>query len=194
MNQAKILAKNLNIVFILLFTPTSFALSSDANLPLYFQSDSIVYNKEQHQTTYIGHVHITQGTTRISGNRIVIQYGKNDRIDKIIDTGNLAHYTTLPDQQSTQLYAQAKKITFNANSKIVTLEANGKVTQEKNVFTGPHIWYDIVAGVVRTTSKKNQETVIVIQPQNRSRTPQQASGYGMQTVLPKGERKIRTPK
>lgn len=163
----KILLKNLSLVSVLAFHAPVFALSSDGNLPFHFKSNSIIYNGKQHTATYIGHVRVTQGTTRIRGNKLVVQYGKNGGVKKMIDTGNLAHYSTLPDRQSKRLYAQAKKITYNPTTKIVLLEQHAKVTQEKNIFTGPHIWYDSGAGVVRTTPKKNQKTVIIIEPQDK---------------------------
>ena len=162
----RLVLRGLLLLLLTLSTPC-LALSSDAALPYYFKSDHLIYNNRRHQTIYIGHVHITQGTTKISGDKVIVQYGKNSRIKKMIDTGNFAHYSTLPDNHPDRLYAQAKKITYNPITKIVVLEHQGKVTQEKNVFTGPHIWYDIAAGVVRTTPRKNQQTVIVIQPQDK---------------------------
>lgn len=155
----------LSLSFIVFIPSSIFALSSDAKLPFHFHSVSITYNKYTHQTTYLGNVHITQGTTRISGNEVVIQYGSDGTVKKLIDTGNPAHYSTLTDNRPGRLYATAKKIIYNPKTRIVLMEGNGRVTQEKNVFSGPHIWYYMDAGVVRTTPQKNQETKIVIQPQ-----------------------------
>lgn len=163
----KLLLKNLSLISILALNLSAFGLSSDANLPFHFKSKSIIYNQKQHTTIYLGHVHVTQGSTQIRGDKLVVQYEKNGTVKKMIDTGNPAHYSTLPDHQSSHLYAQAGKITFNPKIKTVLLEYQAKVTQEKNIFTGPHIWYDSDTGVIRTTPKKNQKTVIIIQPQDR---------------------------
>ena len=71
------------------------------------------------------------------------------------------------NRQSARFYAQARKITYHPITKIVLLEHHSKVTHQKNVFTGPHIWYDIATGIVRTSPKKNHKTMIVIQPQDK---------------------------
>lgn len=159
------LRKNLSLLTLLSITPLCHALSSDTQLPYQFKSDSIIYKEKQHQTIYVGHVHIKQGSTQLSGNRVFIQY-KNGKIEKLVATGNPAYYSTLPDRQQSDLLARAKTITFYPTKKTVLLEHDAKVTEEKNIFTGPHIWYDIVAGIVTTTPKNNQKTVIIIQPQD----------------------------
>lgn len=159
--------KYLSLIILWIIAPACFALSSDAKLPYHFKSNSITYLEKRHQTIYTGHVHVTQGTTQLSSKRLLVQYRKGGGIEKMIATGNLAHYSTLPDHQPARLFAEAKKITFNPIAGTVLLEHKARVTQEKNIFTGPHIWYDVVAGVVRTTPQKHQKTVIVIQAQDQ---------------------------
>jgi lipopolysaccharide export system protein LptA len=148
-------------------TPIGFARSSDEQQPYHFTSDSMVYNKNKRQTIYLGHVQVTQGTTHLSGDKIIVQYDQNTQIQTLITTGNLAHYSTLPDHESDRLYAEAKKIIFNPITKKALLRHQAKITQKNNIFAGPRIWYDMAHGVVHTTPRQHQKTVIIIQPQDQ---------------------------
>lgn len=167
MNLTRVYKKIFNIIFFLTFSTTSFGLSQDAKLPIYFKSDSLIYNKKQNEMTYIGHVYITEGSTKIGGNKVIVQYGQNNQVKKLIDVGKPAYYSTLLNHQRSRLDAQAEKIIFDPVKNIIMLKKHAKITQEENRFTAPYIWYDITKGVVKTTPTQNQKTVIVIQPQDQ---------------------------
>lgn len=155
---------------IIIFIPCcAFALKSDSDKPYYIRSNSVIYDRNKNTAIYIGNVHIRQGTTRLSGDKVVIFLSKHNQVKRLLAYGQLAHYSTLPNQKKKRFNAQAEKIDYNPIKKTVLLLKNGKVTQDNNIFTGPYIWYDIGHGIVKSKPSKQQyHTVIVIQPQKKT--------------------------
>lgn len=64
-------SKLLGLIFLLL-PIIVVARSSDQYLPYHIQADAIIYNQNLHTTIYQGHVHATQGTTRLTGDKVVV--------------------------------------------------------------------------------------------------------------------------
>ncbi len=147
------------------------ALSSDQYQSYHISARSMNYNHKSRTITYLGNVHITQGTTTLTGDKVIMYQSPNsNKITKVVVYGNLAHYSTLPDQKKKKLFAKAKQIYYHPQKKTVLLLGKGRVTQNNNVFTGPHIWYDMDHEVVRsTTQSPQQRTVVIIQPQQRNK-------------------------
>ena len=155
----------------------SWALTNDQFKPFHISAKSVTYNHDQHKATFTGDVIATQGTTRLSGNKIILYLSSSQKItglrlsssQKITElraVGNLAHYSTLPDNEKHKIHAQAKEIIYDPNKKIITLLKNGKITKENNVFSGPHISYDILHGIVRSTpTQEQQKTIVYLQPE-----------------------------
>lgn len=148
---------------------TAWALDSDKYAPMHVISDTATYDRNQHTITYEGSVQMNQGTSHLDGDKVIVYQipDSNNKIDKIIAFGKPAHYSTLPQANKSRLFVEALKITYNPVKRTVLLEENGRVNQDGNIFTGPHIWYDMVNGVVHsqaTTGK--QRTEMIIQPQS----------------------------
>ena len=146
-----------------------YALNSDQTQPYHIQANTVTYNRSLHTTIYLGNVHARQGTTQVTGDKVMVYNTKDsNKIARIIATGHPAKYSTLPDNQHKVLHAEANTIEFNPIKDEVLLVKNAKVTQEQNLFTGPHIWYDMKNQVVVSTSPHGHgRTTVVIQPQNK---------------------------
>jgi len=145
-----------------------FALSSDKYLPYRIKADTVIYNRNLHKTIYQGHVDAVQGTTHLTGDKVIVYNSKrNNKITLIVATGKNAHYTTLPDNKS-RLFAEAEIIKYYPLKDQVFFITHAKITQDQNLFTGPHIWYDMSKQVVVSTNPNGQgRTTVVIEPQNK---------------------------
>lgn len=154
-------------IALLTIQPSCWALSSDSQQAYRVQSTSVLYNRDHHQTTYTGNVIAQQGSTTVSGNKLlIISSPDTGDVSEIIAYGKQAHYSTLPDKQTQKLYAQADTIKYWPKQGKVLLIKNGKITQKSNVFTGELIWYDINKQTVLSGSGSKSRTTIVIQPQH----------------------------
>ncbi|ABS77934.1 lipopolysaccharide transport periplasmic protein LptA [Coxiella burnetii] len=143
------------------------ALSSDQFKPYHVRSIEVIYRRPDHITLYHGDVYATQGTTWISGDKVIVYHNPTtNRIVRLKAIGHPAHYSTMPDNQKARLYAQAETILYFPAKAQVLLIKNARVTQKQNILTGPHIWYDIKKQtVISTVPNGKGNTTVVIEPQ-----------------------------
>lgn len=153
----------------------AWALDSDQYQVMHVISNTATYDRNQHTIIYDGAVQMDQGTSHLDGDKVIVYQlpaTNTNKIQKVVALGNPAHYSTLPQPNKARLFVEALKITYDPTSKTVLLEGNGKVTQEGNVFSGPHIWYDMANGVVHSLAAPGkQRTEMVIQPQIAPKKP-----------------------
>lgn len=153
---------------LVLLAGTSFALPSDRTKPYRIRADKITFDQKQHTSTYINNASICQGTTHLSGQKITLTLNQsNSTIRKLIDIGHPAHFNTLQKSNDKPLMAQADTIIYYPQKQQALLLGHGQIKQDKNIFRGPHIWYDIRNQIVTSTTKKGKgKTTLLIQPQN----------------------------
>jgi len=157
-----------NVAFLVLIAviTKTFANDQQKTVAYSFKSESITYYSKKQEMIYQGNVYVTENETVLTGKKLIVQYGKNGEIKKLILSGHPAQYSTIPRNKTARLYAQAKKIIYNLETKKVVLIQKAKITFKENIFTGPLIWYDVEMGIVRTMPQKdNERTTIIIQPQ-----------------------------
>lgn len=160
-----------NLMFVALVSGwciTAAALDTDQYEAMHVVSDTATYDRDHHTITYEGHVQVEQGTSHLDGDKVIIYQMPDDsnKTQQVIAYGQPAHYSTIPQLNKSRLFVEALKITYDPNTKTVLLEDQGRVTQDGNIFSGPHIWYDMVNGVVHSVKGPgNERTEVTIQPQ-----------------------------
>ena len=153
---------------LMLFSLRAMALSSDQHQQAYFRSDQMTYYLHNQQVIYSGHAQITQGSTHISGEKIIVFTNhKSHGISDLTITGQPAHYQTLPDQSQKKLTAHAKKIHYNAAKHSVVLTGRAVVHQPPNSLASKKIWYDIKKNQARTSIRTTERTTIYLGPQGK---------------------------
>ncbi|MCH9770685.1 MAG: lipopolysaccharide transport periplasmic protein LptA [Gammaproteobacteria bacterium] len=151
----------------LIISTSSFALATDQNKPAYFRADKILYNIHSRQITYIGHVHMQQGTTKLSGDKAILNQNPTGGIKTFIIYGRPAHYFTLSSKNKQPLQARADQINYNANTKLATLIGHAVAVQKPNQIASQKIWYDTQHEQARTAATSGQHhTRIVLGPQD----------------------------
>lgn len=145
------------------------ALQSDLSKPYLFHSNTVMYQRNRHETIYQGQVTAKQGSTTISGDTILVFNSSIDAsIKEIIAHGKQAHYSTKPNPSSEKLHAQANTIKYWPKDGKVLLIKAAKINQHHNIFTGGLIWYDINKQTVLSGSNTASHTRIVIQPHKKA--------------------------
>ncbi|WP_244897153.1 LptA/OstA family protein [Candidatus Coxiella mudrowiae] len=75
-------------------------------------------------------------------------------------------YTTLPNMDKARLYAEANTIIYYPPKAQVVLIKNARVTQNQDILTEPHIWYDIKKQtVISINLGEKNTTTMVVEPQ-----------------------------
>lgn len=148
----------------------TFAVASFAVINI--QADKASYNYKTRIYTYVGHVKITETnpemTTKLTGDTIMITNSPNQKIQKIIALGNLAHYDTLPRDKQHPTRGQAQRIEIYPPQQKIILVGKGKMFQDNNSFAGPRLEYFIKKQTLMAFPSKQNQTVIVIQPSRHS--------------------------
>jgi lipopolysaccharide export system protein LptA len=148
---------------ILLLTPfLLWANPSDDAQDIAINADAFHYDNQSGIATYTGNVVATQGTRKLTGDRLeVFRHEKTGKLDKIIVHGNLAHYQGLTDPDKPLLFAKASQITYEIPNKFLTLTGKAEVTQGGDVYRSEKIEYDGVKETIYSPPSKQQTTIIL---------------------------------
>lgn len=153
------------LLILLLFSTSTFALNSDAQKTTHMTADKVVYNRNSHISTYIGHVKFSQGTTSLTADKVIVYDRENsNKIYKIVAFGKRAHYSTLPEGKKALLHAKANTIKYYPQKNIAILIGNAEVTQKDNSMSGMRITYNTKKDTILLTPKTKGRARVVFQP------------------------------
>lgn len=152
--------------WILLFSSSCIALSSDSKEKLFITADTTIYNYKTGLNIYAGHVKVDQGTTHIVADRLTTRTNLQHKIREAIAYGEKeqAHYWTIPKLGDEPLHAKAKIIKFYPIDDNVILEKNVLVKQKENSFQGELIVYNMDEQTITVPATKTGRAVIVYNP------------------------------
>ena len=134
-----------------------FAYESDAKKPVFLESDSAKWDEESQKSTYRGNVIVTQGSMLLTGDLLIVT-SKNDKINKMVITGEKATY-----KQKTRsgkiINGEAKKIEhFVDQAKIIFLN-KAVLTQSNNIVKSNKIIYKTDTENISAGDKKGKSRV-----------------------------------
>lgn len=156
------------IAMVMVATSSSaFALSADSVQALHITADSSSFNYKLGNSSYEGNVKVDQGTTHLNSDKLTTHNNAQHKIEEAIAYGitHLAEYITIPKDGDEQLHAKAKTIKFYPAKSLVILEGNVIVTQGKNSFNGPIIYYNTKDQTIDAPASKSGRATIVIEPE-----------------------------
>tara|TARA_S200000501_G_scaffold290349_1_gene275348 strand:+ start:4120 stop:4626 length:507 start_codon:yes stop_codon:yes gene_type:complete len=134
-----------------------FANESDSEKPVFLESDSAKWDEESQKSTYRGNVIVTQGSMLLTGDLLIVT-SKNDKINKMVITGEKATY-----KQKTRsgkiINGEAKKIEhFVDQAKIIFLN-KAVLTQSNNIVKSNKIIYKTDTENISAGDKKGKSRV-----------------------------------
>jgi lipopolysaccharide export system protein LptA len=154
-------------IFLLWFSPVLFALEADKKEPLHIKADQVFFDHQTGINTYKGHVVLTQGTTQLEANTIVVNFNTNDELEKIVAKGTPAHYRTLFDSKKPEVVGVAGVMEYYPSQGILRLSEAAKITEGGNSFEGSQIEYNIWKKIVTSATAENGKIHIQLQPQKK---------------------------
>jgi lipopolysaccharide export system protein LptA len=157
------------------------ALPTDRDQPIHIQSDDAQLDDKQGVAVYTGGVVITQGSMKITGNKVTVTRAANGDVDVFTAVGNLAYYEQKPAVDKPIVQAYGVTIQYFASQNRIVLVDKAKVINDGNTSEGEKIVYDTVRQVVnagRATGTKvtapRPRIDMVIQPKKKTDQPQKA--------------------
>jgi lipopolysaccharide export system protein LptA len=160
------------------------ALSSDRNQPINIEADSATLHEKYGNSTYRGNVHLRQGTLHLHGDTMTVEM-RDERIEKIVLTGNPATYVQRPDDADRDQHAEAGRIEYYAREERMVLLEDARIWQlENEEFSSDRIVFNLADNTVNAGGGSNGDRVrIILQPRNSADTepapepgPEPASG------------------
>ncbi|SEL75247.1 lipopolysaccharide export system protein LptA [Atopomonas hussainii] len=152
----------------------SWALPSDREQPIRIQADAAELDDRQGVAVYTGSVVVTQGSLRITGEKVTLTRDASGEVDVVTATGNLAQYQQQPSSDKQLVKAWGKTIQYKAANERIILIDQAKVVQEGNTFEGEKIVYDTARQIVNAgratgsnVSSPRPRIDMVIQPKKK---------------------------
>jgi len=157
-HQLKSMLK-ITTVFLLIFvfSPNAIALTDDSTKPINIQADSAEINDDTGISTYRGNVKITQGSTVLTGDIVILETA-NKKVKKIISEGKLSTFKQTTDD-GRKINAEAEKMVYSITGNKIVLTKNAKLTEAGNTFSSDKITFYTDKEIVTAGSSSGNDRV-----------------------------------
>ncbi len=152
--------KSLTILLLTVYACGAYALSTDKQQDMEIVADTADMDDIKGITIYRGDVVVTQGTMRITGHTLTVNFNDNGDMELAIMEGNPATYRQLPDNSEKYDEAESLRMEYYALKDYIILIDNALVIKpDGSRMTGSRIEYDTLLsqvkakGSVKTTKK-----------------------------------------
>jgi len=143
----------------ILFTLCTYAiaLTDDSSKPINIQADSAEINDATGVSTCRGNVVITQGSTRLTGDLVILET-ENKKVQKIISEGKLSTFKQTTDD-GRKINAEAEKMVYSITGNKIVLTKNAKLTEAGNTFASDKITFYTDKEIVSAGSSSGNDRV-----------------------------------
>lgn len=157
-------------LLLLVAVPGAWALDSDRGQPVELSADQAELNNVTGVGVYTGDVVLTQGSMRITADRMTIHTTPEGQLARIVAEGDLATFRQLPEGETEYIRARAPRMEYTATQPaFVELTGGAVLTQGKNEFRGQLIRYDVGQDLVTARGGEggDERIRITLFPENR---------------------------
>lgn len=148
--------KYLVTIALFMFAQAGLGLSTDQDQPATVEADEVEYDFRTGTRTYKGNVIVVQGSLRITGDKLLVQY-ENNEMKLATVWGNLASFQQRPDDKPEDVVGRGKKILYDQVKNTLTLMDAASLQQGTDVANGDKIVYDITADKLSVKGLASQE-------------------------------------
>lgn len=135
------------------------ALSTDRNQPATIEADEVEFDFRTGKRTYKGDVVVVQGTLRVTGDKMVVQYDQDsEQIQSATSWGEPATFKQRPDGKEHDVYGEGQTIILNEIENTLTLIDKASLTQAGNTAKGREIVYDMAMDKMTVKGMRRQKT------------------------------------
>ena len=124
------------------------ALSTDREQPVRIEADSASLDDQNQLATYRGDVVIVQGSLRITGELVTMQFDESYDLLTLVAEGEPAHFEQQPDNGTVQT-GRATRIEYRVEDGAMLFAGGAEIAQGEFRMTAERIDYDSVTGNIR---------------------------------------------
>ena len=130
------------------------ALSTDFEQPIEIEADFAELDDVEGTTVYIGNVVVIQGSIRMTGDRLRVNFTPERELKDAYMEGRLATFKQTPDSGEEDVEGEAITIEYHALENMIYLIEKAKVTQGQRLTQGHRINYDTERSIVTVRSAR----------------------------------------
>ncbi|MGE0385706.1 MAG: lipopolysaccharide transport periplasmic protein LptA [Gammaproteobacteria bacterium] len=123
------------------------ALSTDKDQPVEIEADYAELDDLHGVTIYKGSVVVIQGSMRMTGDLLTVDYDDANQIDTAVLNGRPARFHQKPDTGE-QTDGEGARIEYHAKQSLMLLIKDARLTQGGKLLSGHRISYDTERGIV----------------------------------------------
>lgn len=170
LNLSKATCIGVVLILVLVIQQPALSLSTDQDQAIEIEANVGELDDIKNINIYTGNVIVTQGSIRITGDRLTVNYTEENDIDTLVVEGKPATYRQLPDDSKTYDEAKAMRMEYHSMKNILILIDEAQVTQANGSVSGDRIEYDSELSKVKVTSapategQKSERVKIIIPP------------------------------
>ncbi|MDF1693027.1 MAG: lipopolysaccharide transport periplasmic protein LptA [Zhongshania sp.] len=141
------------------------SLPEDRKQAINLSSDRAIY--ENNQGVYIGNVSMSQGSLKISADKLTI-IEANRKVEKVIAEGSPAYFEQQPRADEGVVVASAQRIEYSLQQEEILLQRNASITHRGSKISGDRVVYNGRKQMVVAdggTAEKEHRVKMTLQPQ-----------------------------
>ncbi len=135
------------LVAVVTGTPAAHGLSTDREQPIEIEADFAELDDSRGVTMYKGNVIVTQGSLRLTGDALTVNYGEGQELENAFLEGRPARFRQRPDSGD-QAEGEALQIEYHAKDSLLYLIREARLDQGGKILTGHRISYDTVRSIL----------------------------------------------
>jgi lipopolysaccharide export system protein LptA len=124
------------------------ALSTDTQQPVEIEADFAEMDDQEGRTTYVGNVIVTQGSIRMTGDRMRANFDENRELVEVFLDGQPAYFKQTPDGGKEDIEGEGAQIQYFAKKNQLVLIKDARLEQGARLFEGFRINYDTRNSVI----------------------------------------------
>jgi len=118
------------------------ALSTDRDQPIEIEADFAELDDQRGVTVYSGNVIVTQGSMRLWGDKLTVNYSEDQELEQAYLEGEPARFRQRPDGRDEDYEGEAMQIEFHARESLLFLIDDAMLQQGGKLLSGHRITYD----------------------------------------------------
>jgi lipopolysaccharide export system protein LptA len=124
------------------------ALSTDSTQPIEIEADFAELDDREGKTIYVGNVIVTQGSIRMTGDKLKVNFSADRELQDVHMEGRPAYFKQTPDGGKEDVEGEALTIEYHAQKNILRLIEKAKLVQGARLFEGDRINYDTEKSII----------------------------------------------
>ena len=149
------------LLAILVFPNAVFGLATDSQQPIEIEADFAELDDQEGRTIYVGNVIVTQGSIKMTGDKLKVLFDVNKDLEHLHMEGRPAYFKQTPDGGKEDIEGEGLIIEYHAKVSMLHLIQKAKLVQGDRIFTGDRINYDseksVITGRGQTKTAKDEK-------------------------------------